>query len=373
MSKRSRSFGVLILAMGFCAQFLLITSALAQTTSGIINGAVRDSSGAIVPDAEVTATNLETSVKNTVRTNGNGDFTLAALPVGSYSVTVSKSGFNTFQVTSVFLGGAQTSTINAVLSVGSVTSQVTVAGNTTQIQLTTSELSNVVSQEQVADIPLNGRNYQGLSALMPGVVNVNVGTQLGTGGRETRNAMGINGMGTAGTLYLVDGTWNMNSGNMAQTTILPNPDQIQEVRTYQNNFSPKDSLMGASVVMVTTKSGSRQFHGTLFEYFRNDALDARNYFSPTVPALKQNIFGGNVGGPIFIPGHYNKDREKTFFFLSEQGVFRHDASINLGASPTSAMRMGVFDEAITDPSTGLHSPNKAALGSSLQIASSRMR
>jgi Carboxypeptidase regulatory-like domain len=352
MSRRGKSFGILILAIGCCIQFLPTSDVFAQSTAGIINGAVRDASGAIVPDAEVTATNLETSIKNTAKTNGNGDFALAALPVGSYSVTVSKPGFNSFEVANVFLGGAQTRTINAVLTVGSVTSQVTVQENAAQIQLSTSEVSNVIAQEQVADIPLNGRNYQGLSALLPEVVNVDVGTQLGTGGRETRNAMGINGMGTAGTLYLVDGTFNMNSGNMAQTTILPNPDQIQEVRTYQNNFSPKDSLFGASVVMVTTKSGSRQFHGTLFEYFRNDALDARNYFSPIVPALKQNIFGGNVGGPIFIPGKYNKDREKTFFFLSEQGVFRHDASVLLGASPTSQMRMGVFNQEITDPLTG---------------------
>jgi hypothetical protein len=355
MSRRSGFFGVVILAMA-CGVAFFSLRVLAQTTAGIINGAVRDASGAVVPDAEVTATNLDTSIKNTTKTNGNGDFALAALPVGTYSVTVSKPGFNSFQVASVFLGGAQTRTINAVLSVGSVTSQITVKENAAQIQLSTSEISNVVTEEQVADIPLNGRNYQGLSALLPGVVNVDVGTQLGTGGRQTRNAMGINGMGTAGTLYLVDGTWNMNSGNMAQTTILPNPDQIQEVRTYQNNFSPKESLFGASVVMVTTKSGSRQFHGTLFEYFRNDALDARNYFSPTVPALKQNIFGGNVGGPIFIPGKYNKDREKTFFFLSEQGVFRHDASVNLGASPTSDMRMGIFNQEITDPLTGLPFP-----------------
>jgi hypothetical protein len=352
MSRRSKSFRVLILAMSCCVQSLFLTAVLAQTTAGIINGTVRDASGAIVPDAEVTATNLDTSVKNTAKSNGNGDFTLAALPVGSYSVTVSKAGFNNFQVESVFLGGAQTRTVNAVMSVGTVTSQVSVEGNATQIQLSTSELSNVITEEQVADIPLNGRNYQGLSALLPGVVNVDAGSQLGTGGRETRNAMGINGMGTAGTLYLVDGTWNMNSGNMAQTTILPNPDQIEEVRTYQNNFSPKDSLFGASVVMVTTKSGSRQFHGTLFEYIRNDALDARNYFSPTVPALKQNIFGGNVGGPIFIPGKYNTDREKTFFFLSEQGVLRHDASVNLGASPTADMRKGIFNQEITDPLTG---------------------
>ena len=352
MSTRGRSFFSLILTLGLSGLFLLATGMRAQNTAGIINGSVHDSSGAIVPDAEVTATNLDTSVKNSAKTNADGDFNLAGLPVGFYSVTVTKAGFNSFQVERTFLGGAQTRTINATLTVGNVTSQVTVEETASQVQVSTSEVSNVISQEQVAEIPLNGRNYQGLSALMPGVVNVNVGTQLGTGGRVTRNAMGINGLGTAGTLYLVDGVCNMNSGNMAQTTILPNPDQIQEVRTYQNNFSPKDSLFGASVVMVTTKSGSKQFHGTLFEYLRNDAFDARNYFSPTVPALKQNIFGGNIGGPLFVPRFYNRDRQKTFFFLSEQGVVRHDASVNLGATPTADMRSGLFDQEITDPLTG---------------------
>src|SRR5450755_1469055 len=119
MSRPKRSSGVLIVAVAWCACFLLLPSLLAQTTAGIINGAVRDASGAIVPDAEVTATNLDTSVKNVTKTNGNGDFTLAALPVGSYSVTVSKPGFNSFEVASAFLGGAQTRTINAVLTVGS--------------------------------------------------------------------------------------------------------------------------------------------------------------------------------------------------------------------------------------------------------------
>src|SRR5207237_3918947 len=137
---------------------------------------------------------------------------------------------------------------------------------------------------------------------------------------------------------------------MAQTTILPNPDQIEEVRAYQNNYSPKNSLLGASVVMVTTKSGTHEFHGTAFEYLRNDALDARNFFSPSVPALKQNIVGGTIGGPVLFPG-YNKGRDKTFFFLSMQGVVRNQGSVNLGASPTADMRAGKFDYSITDPIT----------------------
>lgn len=352
MARQTKLSSFLVLIVAVAIQGFLTLPAEAQTSSGTITGSVRDASGASIPDAEVTATNLGTAVKNVVHTDSAGDFNVAGLAVGSYSVTFSKTGFSTYRVESIFLGGAQTVTVNAVLNVGQVTSQITVSATNALIQLSTSENSNLVSEEQVSELPLNGRNYQGLAALMPGVVNVNIGTELGTGGRQTRNSMAINGLGTAGTLYLLDGVWNENTGNMAQTTILPNPDQIQDVRTYQNNFSPKDNLLGASVVMVTSKSGTRDFHGVLFDYFRNDALDARNYFSPTVPALKQNIFGGTIGGPVFIPGKYNTDRQKTFFFLSLQGVFRHQASVNLGASPTSEMRQGIFNEPITDPETG---------------------
>ena len=156
---------------------------------------------------------------------------------------------------------------------------------------------------------------------MPGVVNLNVGqsSSQGQGGFNTSNLMSINGMGQNGTLYELDGVWNMNTGNMTQTTILPNPDSIQEVRTLQNNFSPKYTLEGASIVLVQTRSGTKDFHGTLWEYFRNTDLDARNFFSPTVFAEQQNIFGGTIGGPLVIPKLYNTGRDKTFFFLSEQG------------------------------------------------------
>jgi hypothetical protein len=352
MSRANNSLGLLILAVGCLVLFVHLPRAAAQSMTGTIIGSVHDNSGALVPNAMITVTNLGNSAKNVARSNDAGDFTLAGLTVGSYSITVAKQGFKTFQVPSGHLGAAQTLTVNAVLSVGSVTSEVTVTGAAEQIQTSSSENSSVVSEEQIADLPLNGRNYQGLASLMPGVVNVNIGTELGTGGRQTRNSMATNGMGTAGTLYLLDGVWDENTGNMAQTTIQPNPDQIDEVRVYQNNFSPKDSLLGASVVMITSKSGTRQFHGVVFEYFRNDALDARNFFSTTVPALKQNIFGGTLGGPIFIPGKYNSDRQKTFFFLSQQGVFRHSASVELGATPTADMRQGIFNSPIIDPETG---------------------
>jgi hypothetical protein len=344
MARLHASGCVFFLGMCFWAQ--------AQTNSGTINGSVRDESGAPVSAAQVAITDQGTTLTMASKTNDEGSFTVTGLGAGSYSVSVVKPGFQRYQETGLYLGAAQTRTVTAVLKIGQVVSQVTVEASPEQVQLSTSEVSSVVSEQQVANLPLNGRNYQSLAALMPGVVNTNIGMEMGTGGRETRNAMAINGMGTTATLYTLDGIWNMNTGNMAQTTILPNPDQIEEVRAYQNNYSPKDSLLGASVVMVTTKSGTRALHGTLFEYLRNDAFDARNFFSPTVPALKQNIFGGTLGGPLVIPGLYNTRRDKTFFFLSLQGVTRNRASVNLGATPTADMRQGIFDHPITDPSTG---------------------
>jgi hypothetical protein len=144
----------------------------------------------------------------------------------------------------------------------------------------------------------------------------------------------------------------MNTGNMTQTTITPNPDSIQEVRTLQNNIMPKYTLLGASVVLLQTRSGSSEFHGALWEYFRNDDLDARNFFSPSVLPLKQNIFGGTLGGPVYIPKLFPKDKSKTFFFFSEQHVNKHIASTSFGATPTQDMRNGLFTDKIIDPTTG---------------------
>src|SRR5262249_14555891 len=155
-----------------------------------------------------------------------------------------------------------------------------------------------------------------------------------------------------GTMYYVDGIWDMNTGDMLQLTITPNPDSLEEVRVLQNNYSSQYGLFGANVALLHTKSGTAQFHGTAFEYLRNDGLDARNFFSPTVPPLKQNIFGFTLGGPIFIPHHFNTDKKHLFFFWSEQWARQNiglpatggGTPLNLiGASPTEAMRNGTFD------------------------------
>ena len=347
------------LVLGFC---LLAGLANAQSVSSTINGLVVDNTGGVVVGAQVTITNQGTGVKVESRTNNQGAFSMTGLPSGTYEVTVTREGFNSYTEKDIFVGPTVVRSVNATISVGSVTTAVTVEASTAQVQTSTSTVSNYVAQQQIQELPLNGRNYQSLSALMPGVLNMNVGqsSAQGTGGFGTSNLMSINGMGTSGTLYELDGVWNMNTGNMTQTTITPNPDSIQEVRTLQNNIGPKYTLMGASIVLVQTRSGSSEFHGALWEYLRNNDFDARNTFSPKVLPLKQNIFGGTLGGPVFIPKLYPKRNSKTFFFFSESGVNKHIASTVFGATPTQEMRNGIFNTQILDPNSGQPFPQNSA-------------
>jgi hypothetical protein len=331
-----------------------------MSTSATISGTVTDATGAVVPQASITIIDEDTGVHITTVSNNDGSFAAPGLVVGNYTVTVTKEGFQTSTEKGIVLHPAIVTPVNIVMKVGAVVSEVTVNASAAQVQTSTHELSSQVGEEQVETLPLNGRNYQSLSALMPGVTNTSPGTALNQGGFLTSNVMSINGMGLSGTLYTLDGIWNMNTGNMTQTTITPNPDTVQEVRVLQNNYSVQYSIMGANVVLLQTKSGGEQFHGSAFEYLRNDALDARNFFAPTVAPLKQNIFGYTFSGPFYIPNHYNTNKQKTFFFWSEQWVRQNIASTVTGSTPSQDMRNGVFTDKITDPTTGQPFPTDGA-------------
>ncbi len=326
------------------------------TTTASITGTVRDPSGATVPGATVTATNQETTVQATTKTNADGSFVLPSLIVGTYKVAINKQGFETFTEIGIILHPAQVATVNATIRVGEVTTQVRVVASAVQVQTATPGITNEVSGAQTATLPLDGRNYQSLAALMPGVTNLRPDTALYNGGALSGDVMSVNGMGNAGTQYYLDGIWDMNTGSMNSQTVTPDPDQIEEARVLQNNYGVQYSLNGTNVVLLQTKSGTATFHGLAFEYLRNNDFDARNFFAPTVPALKQNIFGGTLGGPLFIPGHRPKN-PKTFFFMSTQVVTQSIASAILGATATRADRSGQFSTPITNPQTGQPFPD----------------
>lgn len=330
---------------------LLAGSAWAQlSTSTQVSGTVTDSTGAVVAGAVIAALNTATQSKSTAESNQDGTYVITGLIPGTYTVTVAKTGFQTFKESEVVLHPATVATVNAMLKVGDVGTEVSVVAAGNDVQTSTSEVSSLVSGQQTSTLPLNGRNFQSLSALMPGVVNQSAGSALGTGGYTTSNAMVVGGLPTNTTFYALDGVWNENTGNMTQTSITPNPDTLDEVRVLQDNYEAKYSLMGASVVLLQTKSGTTSFHGSVFEYLRNNDLNARNFFSPTVPTLKQNIFGYTLGGPVLVPFYHGT--RKTFFFASSQWVDSHAGSVLLGATPTAAQRAGLFTTSIKDPLTG---------------------
>ncbi len=336
-------------------------SAWAQlSTTATISGTVTDSSGAVLPGATVTVEDEGTHIKTVVRSNQDGSFIAPGLPVDSYSVGISKQGFQSYSVTGILLHPATTSTINGTLSPGSVSTGITVTAAAALVETSTSEVANEVDSAEIESIPLNGRNYQGLATVMPGVQNTSEGNALGTGGRSTGNALSVNGLATDKSFYALDGVWNENTGNMGQTTVIPNPDSLQEVRVLQNNYSAKYSLMGSSVVLLQTKSGTSQFHGTAWEFLRNDIFNSKPYFATKILPYKQNIFGYNLGGPLYIPHLYNTRKQKTFFFFSEQFVILHQATGQTGITPTQDQRNGVFNSPIKDPTTGLLFPRNTA-------------
>lgn len=334
---------ILLLITGLALSGLLCHAQL--STTGTINGTVIDPSGAVIPGANVTITNLGNGTVTRTVANTDGTFSQVGLTSGNYSVEVSAPGFAKYQQTGIHLDPVATYTVNAKLRPGTVSSTVTVNGNPVQVQTTTPEISATVSGVETEALPLNGRNYQGLASLMPGVVNTSPVAAEGTGGYLTNNTMSVNGSGTGGSLYTVDGVWNLDTGEHNQNTVIPNPDAISEVKVLQNNYSAEYTLMGNGVVMVQTKSGTSEFHGGAWEFLRNTFLDTRNYFQPAnqgAPPEEWNIFGWNLGGPLEIPKVYTRGGRKTFFYFNQQWVREKQASVTQGATATSDMRNGTF-------------------------------
>ncbi len=331
------------------------------STTATISGSVTDETGAMVPDATVTIQDMGTLAKTVHQSNNDGSFVFPGLNVGSYSISIAKAGFQTYTVTGVQLHPAVTATINGSLKLGATSTSVTISAAAVQVETATIENSASVDAAQISTLPLNGRNYQGLATLMPGVQNTSAGTGLTTGGRATSNALSVNGLSQSSTFYALDGVWNENTGNMNQTSVIPNPDSLEEVRVLQNNYSARYSLMGASVVLLQTKSGTSKLHGAAWEFLRNDALNSKPYFATSVLPYKQNIFGYNLGGPVFIPRLYNNSKEKTFFFWSQQFVILHQVPTNLtGITPTQNQRNGIFNSRINMPGTTNPFPQNSA-------------
>lgn len=320
-------------AMLFAFGLAFLGQSFAQVSTASVNGVVRDSSGAAIPNAKIVLKNVETSVENTTVSNGAGVYSLFNLTPGNYTINATAPGFGPKQVPMFTLNVSQIATINFSLLVGAQNSTVTVQGATPQLQLSSANLGTVISTKQVNDLPLNGRNFTELLILTPGVSPVNTG-QNG-GGWLSSAAIGstqvfpeVNGQSSRSNYFLTD-SFN-NYGEFISTyAVPPIIDAIQEFKIVSHTDSAEFGGVLGGVIDVTTKSGTNNLHGSAWEYARKDIFDARSYFLPTnVPKspYTQNQFGGSIGGPVWIPKLYN-GRNKTFFFGAYQG-FRYSQVSN---------------------------------------------
>ena len=329
-------------ALLFCAASALIalcvSSASAQTFRGTILGTVTDTSGAAILNAKVTARNVDTGVERTTETNGDGSYLIPELPIGNYKVTIAQSGFQSAVTNGVVVDVASERRIDAVLKPGQMNQQVVVEGETLpQVNTTNNILGGTLTQDNIKDLPINGRDYTKLIFLNPGVAG---SPDQITDSPGSFGEFSMNGARGRSNNYLLDGT-DMNDGyrndpaiNEAgvfatPATILP-IDAVSEMGVL-SNFEPEFGRNAGAVVNIVTKSGTNDFHGDVFEYFRNDALDARNFFDSS-PAPKapfhNNQFGGSVGGPIV--------KDKTFFFLDYEGQRESVGVVTLACVPTAA-------------------------------------
>ena len=368
----SRRFGLqallLLLSIG-----LLVGVHAQSSTTGNITGTVRDPQGAAVPKAEVTVTEEKTGATRTVTANDDGFYNIPTLPAGVYTVSTSPTGFKKTISPGVELHVNENKTVNLDLQVGQVTETVTVTSESAPVEVRSGEVSSLISEKQVTELPLNGRNYAQLALMVPGVSPV---TQAGAGGAfATRGTglnsgvdMSVNGNQSNANLWTVDGVNNMDVGSNRTLLVFPSVDSIQEFRVERNSFSAEFGQAQGAVVNLITKGGSNDFHGTLFEFFRHDSLNANNFFINQAGGdkgkLKYNNFGGNFSGPII--------KNRVFFFWSEEWRRERRGVVLTGRVPTAAEKLGDFSGPLTgpvphDPATCRQEPDPANAGQTITV------
>jgi hypothetical protein len=329
----------------------------ASTGPGTIGGSVNDQTGAVVPGATVKLTSA-TGVSQTAVTDDKGNYSFKGLPAGSYSVSVTAKGFKPFQAEHIALAPGMDLPLDAGLEPQSQKEEVNVtAGGAAQIETENAEVSGTITQKEVTTLGLNGRNFTQLIALTPGVSN-QTGQDEAKVGVNGSVKYSVNGGRVEYNSFEVDGSDVLNAGlSGAESTLIvyPSLDAIQEVKVLTSNYGAQFGRTASGTVQVVTKSGTKDWHGNAYEFIRNEFFNARNYFdqTPEAPIYRRNDFGYTVGGPVWIPGHYNEKKDKTFIFFSQE--FRYEFSPSElqpnfnHAVPTVAERQGNFSDVCPNP------------------------
>jgi outer membrane receptor protein involved in Fe transport len=310
------------------------TSASAQTATGRIIGTVTDGQGAAIAGAKISVTNPGTNARAETVTDAEGFYQILQLPVGSYTVAVEHEGFSKVLTGAEPLDINQSLRIDVHMKVGSVVEVVKVEAQTAQVETVNATLGGTVTGAPIQNLPLNGRNTLDLALTQPGVVPI--ADDLGTYGTSNGGSNGNGGISVAGgrgdsVTYLLDGGLN-NRTTSNQVVFNPNPEAVEEFRLMENNYTAEYGRNGGGTISVVLKSGANSFHGSLFDYFRNDAMNASDFFDNAQgnprPVLKRNQFGGTIGGPISVPKLVN-GKDRFFFFFGYQGQ-RQTQTVNQG-------------------------------------------
>src|SRR5436305_6300660 len=335
------------LLVGAVSSVASILPLQAQVDTGSITGTVTDASGAVVNGAKVTLTNEGTGAALSLTTRSDGSYTFRPVRIGSYKIDASAQGFKTVSQTHIVVNVSANVLVNLKLPTGSVSETVEVTAAPPVLQTQDASVGQVMDTRNVNNLPLNGRNWTFLAQLAPGVN----APQADTRGNAATGAFAANGLRPAQNNYMLDGIDNNSDTvdflNGTNFVILPPVDAIQEFKVQTTDFSAEFGRSGAAVMNATVKSGTNQLHGDVWEFFRNDKLDAADYFERRQDGsgnwrtqkgeLRQNQFGFTLGGPVVIP-HVFDGRNKVFFFGDYEGLRRRQRTVQTVALPTLAER-----------------------------------
>jgi len=323
-----------------------------QEVTATILGRVTDSKGAVLPEAKVVVTDVDTHQQiRAVTTSRIGEFTATLLPVGHYSVRVTRTGFEAAVQTGIDLHVGDRLNVEFVMKPGSVDQTVTVTADALQTQTQTSASDMLISQNLIKELSINNRNFLGLLAILPGVTSTSASDELTIGAVNPTGSVNslpysLNGGRVSANSYLLDGSDNLDRG--ANTTLVntPSVDAIQEFKVIRGVYSAEFGRNAAAQINVITRQGASQVHGDVYEFFRNDVLAANNAENKlrgiARPPLRYNDFGGSIGGPVFIPHVLTREQDKMFFFFSEEARRIIQYPTTSGLAPTAAMKAGQF-------------------------------
>src|SRR5438270_584509 len=342
-----------ILCVGFCA-CLSVTLVFAQSDLGRISGFVKDPSGATIPNAKISVQNKSGLQRSTV-TNESGYYTITNVPPGLYTVIAEAPGFQKYQSADNKLDPSSNLVVDATLTIGATTQTVEVSATAVQLQTESASVQKLVNREQIDALELNGRNPIFMANLVPGVRGTNLnGLSIGVNGLSTN----INGARTPESLVTYDGAPAMRTRSNGAILGNPDVDSVQEIQVLTADYGAEYGRSSGGQIRIVSKSGTQTFHGSAFEYVRNIIFNANSWSRNQNPLTRftapdhYNQFGYNFGGPVYIPNHFNTNKDKLFFYWSQEWVKRVFTDTSSQTVPSLAMRQGDFRELLTNPIFG---------------------